>query len=79
PLTRALEAEFCPAADARVAIVIGPEGCLEAAEVERIQTMTKHPAVVTLGNTILRTETAGVVAPALVIHELNRLAKGSRA
>ena len=79
PLARALATEFCPAADARVAIIIGPEGGLEATEVERIKAMTKHPAVVTLGSTILRTETAGVVAPALVIHELNRLAKGSPA
>lgn len=72
PLRNALEQEFCPAVDARVAIVIGPEGGLEAAEVERISAMTKHPCVVTLGSTILRTETAGVVAPALVLHELRR-------
>ena len=72
PLREALFAEYCPAADARVAIVIGPEGGLEADEVARISAMTKHPCVVTLGSTILRTETAGVVAPALVLHELRR-------
>ena len=76
PLAHALAVEFCPAEDARVAIIIGPEGGLEAAEVQRISAMTPHPAVVTLGNTILRTETAGVVAPALVLHELRRLAQG---
>ena len=78
PLARALDMEFCPAADARVAIVIGPEGGLEATEVERISAMTKHPCVVTLGPSILRTETAGVVAPALVLHQLRLLERGSR-
>lgn len=76
PLARALAEEFCPAQDARVAVIIGPEGGLEATEVERISAMTKHPCVVTLGPSILRTETAGVVAPALVLHELRRMDRG---
>lgn len=57
----------------RVYIVIGPEGGLEAAEVEAITASPATVGVLTLGPTILRTETAGIVAPALVSYELNRL------
>lgn len=62
--------------DARIAVVVGPEGGLSAAEVEAF---TAAPCAwpVTLGSSILRTETAGVVAPALVIYECGGL--GARA
>ena len=53
---------------AEVTVGVGPEGGLTAHEV----TSTGLPAV-GLGDTILRTETAGVVAPALVLHRLGRL------
>lgn len=57
--------------DARVAVVVGPEGGLTAHEVA---TLTHAGAVAcTLGATILRAETAGVVATALVVHELGGL------
>jgi 16S rRNA U1498 N3-methylase RsmE len=46
----------------------GPEGGLTAREV----TMTGLPAV-SLGDTVLRTETSSLVAPALVLHHLSRL------
>ena len=69
---KALEADFCPVADARIAVIVGPEGGLERAEVERLLGMSRHGFAVTLGNSILRTETAGVVAPALVLYELRR-------
>jgi 16S rRNA (uracil1498-N3)-methyltransferase len=49
-----------------VALVIGPEGGMEKAEVDAL--MGSNTAVVTLGKTILRTETASIVAAALVIH-----------
>lgn len=55
--------------DARIAVVVGPEGGLSAAEVEKL-TSGKRAWPVTLGPSILRTETAGVVAPALVMYEL---------
>lgn len=52
----------------QVTVGVGPEGGLTAEEV----TTAGLPAV-SLGSTILRTETAGVVAPALVLHRLGRL------
>lgn len=52
----------------QVAVGGGPEGGLTAEEV----TTAGLPAV-SLGTTILRTDTAGVVASALVLHRLGRL------
>lgn len=52
----------------QVTLGVGPEGGLTAHEV----TTTGLPAV-SFGNTILRAETAGVVAAALVLHRLGRL------
>lgn len=57
--------------DARVAIVVGSEGGLTGAEVGSLS--EAGAKAVTLGPTILRAETAGVVAPALVIAELHAL------
>ena len=59
-----------PAA-ARVAVVVGPEGGLSAEEVAALEAGGAH--VCTLGSTILRAETAGVVAAALVVYELGGL------
>lgn len=52
----------------RIIVGVGPEGGLTADEVEQ----TGLPAVGP-GPTILRAETAGVVAPALVLQRLGRL------
>jgi 16S rRNA (uracil1498-N3)-methyltransferase len=52
----------------QITVGIGPEGGLTAQEI----TATGLPPV-GLGATILRTETASVVAPALVLHRLGRL------
>ena len=52
-------------------VVVGPEGGLEAAEVAALQ--AAGGVVVTLGDTVLRTETASVVAVALAIYELGGL------
>lgn len=49
-----------------VAVVVGPEGGLTAEEVRALQCI--GAVVVSLGSTVLRTETAGVVAAALAIH-----------
>lgn len=57
-------------AEANVAIVIGPEGGLSSQEVYFLQDRLSRCAVITLGPYILRTETAGIVTPALVINEL---------
>ena len=62
-------------ADARVAVVVGPEGGLTA---EEVAGLVRIGAVAcTLGATILRAETAGVLATALVIHELGGLGNAS--
>lgn len=53
----------------RVAIVIGPEGGLEAREVEEAAGFGGVP--VTLGPLVLRTETAGIVAVSMVLYGLN--------
>lgn len=55
------------APDRVVAVVIGPEGGLSAAEVESLK--RTGALVVTLGATLLRTDTAGLIASALVLYE----------
>lgn len=72
-LARALEETNTAPQDAQVAVVIGPEGGLERREVETFLASNAHSYSVTLGPSILRTETAGVVAPALVLYELGVL------
>ncbi len=57
--------------DAPLAIVVGPEGGLTEEEVEAAR--AKGASVVGLGPRILRTETAGIVASALVLHRLGDL------
>ena len=59
-----------PAADARIAVVVGPEGGLAEEEVRCFLDCNARARLVTLGPSILRTETAGIVAPALVLYEL---------
>jgi 16S rRNA (uracil1498-N3)-methyltransferase len=60
-----------PGARDAVSVIVGPEGGLSAAEV---QTLEEAGAVrVSLGPTVLRTETAGVIATALAIHALGGL------
>lgn len=62
-------------ADARVAVVVGPEGGLSAEEVDALLACNPRAALVSLGSSILRTETAGLIAPGLVIYELGGLGK----
>lgn len=66
----ALAATRTPAADARIAVVVGPEGGLAEEEVRAFLASNPRARLVTLGPSILRTETAGIVAPALVLYEL---------
>ena len=58
---------------ARVGLFVGPEGGFALDEVEALSGLGAR--IVTLGPTILRTETAGVVASALVIYELGGLGR----
>ena len=73
-IARGRAACFCTEpADARVAVVIGPEGGLTEREVEALLSCSERASLVSLGPSILRTETAGVVAAALAIYELGGL------
>ncbi|MBC8063100.1 MAG: 16S rRNA (uracil(1498)-N(3))-methyltransferase [Clostridiaceae bacterium] len=51
-----------------VAVIIGPEGGFEEAEIEKLKALGAH--VITLGPRILRTETAGFVAVSILMYEL---------
>jgi 16S rRNA (uracil1498-N3)-methyltransferase len=57
--------------DTAVLVVIGPEGGLEESEVAALE--AAGGVVVSLGDTILRTETAAIVASALALYELGAL------
>lgn len=59
--------------EARVAVIIGSEGGFEESEVDALLSVGPQTRSLSLGNTILRTETAGVIASALVIYELGGL------
>ncbi|MCI6854947.1 MAG: 16S rRNA (uracil(1498)-N(3))-methyltransferase [Firmicutes bacterium] len=52
----------------RVALIIGPEGGFSEDEIEKLK--AAGAATVTLGKTILRTETAGLAALAMIMYEL---------
>lgn len=72
-LKHGLSACCCSARDARVAVVVGPEGGLTQEEVSALLACNPRAALVSLGSSILRTETAGLIAPALTIYELGGL------
>jgi 16S rRNA (uracil1498-N3)-methyltransferase len=57
--------------DTSVLVVIGPEGGFEESEVATLE--AAGGVVVTLGETVLRTETAAIVAAALTVYELGGL------
>ena len=57
-----------PAKPETVAVIIGPEGGFSEDEASRLQ--QAGAAVATLGKTILRTETAGAAAMAMIMYEL---------
>ncbi len=57
----------------RIAVVVGPEGGLTKHEVETLLGYGAHGYCVSRGASILRTETAGLIAPALVIYEAGGL------
>lgn len=64
---------------ARIAVVVGPEGGLSQEEVDAILGCHANSNMVSLGSSILRTETAGIVAPALVLYEMGGMGAGERA
>lgn len=72
-LRGALGAQNVLPQDARVIVVVGPEGGLTTHEVETLKAANDFAATVTLGPSILRTETAGIIAPALALYDLGGL------
>lgn len=60
------------AAQLRVALVVGPEGGIDSKEIDALMSC-ENAHLVSLGSSILRTETAGIVAPALVLFSLGQL------
>jgi 16S rRNA (uracil1498-N3)-methyltransferase len=56
---------------AEISVLIGPEGGYEPGEVERAQAAGAE--VVTLGDRVLRSETAGIVAATMVMYALGEL------
>ena len=67
PLKNVLEA--LPSQPKRAAILIGPEGGIDPAEIERLQ--QAGAVTVGLGQRILRTETAGPVAASLLLYHFS--------
>lgn len=61
-----------------VAVVVGPEGGLEPREVDALLACNPRARLVSLGPSVLRTETAGVLAAALVLYELGCLGPRGR-
>ncbi len=57
----------------KIAVVVGPEGGFEQTEIDAMLACNKNAHLVSLGSSILRTETAGVLAPALAMYELGML------
>lgn len=55
----------------KIAVIIGPEGGIDAEEVELLQTVGAK--VVTLGNRILRTETVSLTITSILMYELGDL------
>ena len=53
-------------------IIIGPEGGIS---IEELDILKDYTDVLTLGNTILRTETAGLVATSILIYEYENIIK----
>lgn len=52
----------CP----KIAIIVGPEGGISNEEIQLIKKINAKNEIISLGSSILRTETAGVVAPAII-------------
>lgn len=54
----------------RIAVIIGPEGGFSEKEIAKLSAAAFRCSPVTLGKTILRTETAGLAALAMIMYEL---------
>ena len=56
------------AAPRRVALIIGPEGGFADAEIASLRALPQPAEIVSLGKIILRTETAGMAALAMIMY-----------
>lgn len=54
-----------------IAIVIGPEGGISDEEINQLKQCNKNTYIVSIGKSILRTETAGIVASAIINFNLS--------
>lgn len=66
----ALEGAVQAGPEASVAVVVGPEGGLAESEVDAVLASNPNARLASMGRSILRAETAGVVGVALVSYEL---------
>lgn len=64
--------------EASIALLLGPRGGLSRKEVEALLACNTSSSLVSLGPSVLRVETAAVVAPALVLYRLGALGGGPR-
>ena len=64
----AINGEFSDKEHPKIALIVGPEGGLSDEEVSKLIEY-KNVKCVTLGNRILRTETAGISAVSMLIYE----------
>ena len=64
------EADEPLASAPRIAVIIGPEGGFSEKEIAKLSACGISVQPVTLGKTILRTETAGLAALAMIMYEL---------
>ena len=60
------------ATDVSIVLVVGPEGGLDEEEVSELLNSHPNSYLISLGPSILRTETAGIIAPALTLYELEQ-------
>lgn len=58
--------------DKSIAIIIGPEGGFDTSEIDTLSTLS-NVSICSLGNNILRTETAGIVSVALLTNHLRQI------
>ena len=77
-LERGLRLDRALPENARIAVVVGPEGGLSRSGADALLACNPRASRVSLGSSSLRTETAGIVAPALVLHELGRMMHDAR-
>ncbi len=57
--------------DCKIAIIIGPEGGISKEEVDFLANNSSKVKIISLGNNILRTETASIASVAMILYEFS--------